>query len=173
MNKLVYFILLLLNINAIYSVAMNMDHVAITPTTKSYCSYIEECIFCSGRYNGTEGFKSNVVAIHVQNTSVIPTTNLRTRWHITNIKYAYDMADREGASFFPNIYSKKLFIYGGRTKNNDTLDNPFISLDVMNGVYSTVSITDKKVGEYGQIYYASATYIPGLEKIVFYGGLTQ
>ncbi|KAI8972476.1 hypothetical protein BDB01DRAFT_465087 [Pilobolus umbonatus] len=136
------------------------------------CSYLLESIYCGGVYDETFGVSSDTIALYVHNRTK-PDRSLHFGWERIPTNDNNRLADREIAQSIASPNRTQMFIQGGIRAQGGVLTNPFLMFDATNNQWSSLPDFRPNGLTRGQIYYASVTYVSSIDKLVFYGGLTQ
>ncbi|KAI8980950.1 hypothetical protein BDB01DRAFT_794743 [Pilobolus umbonatus] len=164
MNKsLLFTCTFLLSVNTIHT-------ISVSPRYSQYCSYLNDSIYCYGGVDSQSTVLSDMHSVYVHDTLPSSTSDLSSAWKKITPSNRYGDTGRLDAQMVTSPDRSRMYIHGGY--NQQSLMNPFL-------VYDAASNTWESLPDYrqysinGQIYHATANYVPAVDKFVFYGGQTR
>ncbi|KAI8969816.1 hypothetical protein BDB01DRAFT_815832 [Pilobolus umbonatus] len=147
--------------------------VLVDPQTDTYCSYLIDRIYCAGDFGNTFGAPSDMIALDVHNTTLIETDTLKFRWERITFSNHLQVANREMAQVVSSPDRKKMFIQGGYNTQHSVISSPFLIFDATDNEWTPLPDFKRNGIIDGQIRRASVSYVSSVNKLVFYGGVTN
>ncbi|KAI8969808.1 hypothetical protein BDB01DRAFT_815772 [Pilobolus umbonatus] len=145
----------------------------VTTGYKTFCGYLESSIFCAGNFNEYYNASADMIYLRLENFVSISTTEIKTRWERESYTNNID-AQRRQIGQFVAIPGNSQMIFQGGTDSQD--EKPFQVVTVNEGrKASWSSMEDYKIPNVpvGQIRLGTVSYARSINKLVFYGGLTE
>ncbi|KAI8969817.1 hypothetical protein BDB01DRAFT_580750 [Pilobolus umbonatus] len=161
-------IILLLLIELRFLLAVNVQTAQM-----AYCSYLIDKIYCAGNFTTSTGTRADMIALNVNNDKNVSVSAMQSSWEVISLDGGFSVADRNVGQCTSSPDRTKMFIQGGFNGHRALFDAPFIMFDATDNSWS--SMPDYRINNVNdsQIHRGSASYIPSVDKLVFYGGLTQ
>ncbi|KAI8980949.1 hypothetical protein BDB01DRAFT_851369 [Pilobolus umbonatus] len=112
-----------------------------------------------------------MASLYVHNTTRTSLSGLSSSWETVTPTNHQGQEGRSDAQLFKGP-DNKMYIQGGFTSEQYPLNDSFIVYDADTNAWTTLPDFNP-YGLKGQIYYSSSSYVPSINKILFYGGITQ
>ncbi|KAI8974911.1 hypothetical protein BDB01DRAFT_838412 [Pilobolus umbonatus] len=146
--------------------------VNVAPKTGTYCTYLNEQIYCAGNFDATFGAPSDMIALHVHNTTATTLSSMKFAWERITFNDDLEVAARRTPQFIASPDRHKMYLQGGYNDQNTVFKSPFLVFDDTTKVWTSLPDFKRDSVTNGQIRRASVSYVPSINKLVFYGGLT-
>ncbi|KAI8980964.1 hypothetical protein BDB01DRAFT_836321 [Pilobolus umbonatus] len=167
MKKLLpYIFLFLLRITAVYPTALTLRYL-------SYCSYLNQRIYCYSGLDNNKHTLTDMAALYVHNTSRISTSTLSNLWETVNPNNQLGNEGRSDAQVVTSPDRKIMYVQGGYDPESRPSFNSFIAFNADTNSWIRYDDYQHYNIQNGLIRYAASSYVPSINKIVYFGGLTQ